>query len=160
MKRSVLAEIISATVLAAAAACCASCNWLPDWPETGKSDEVEIPMDEVLTVEEFLAGDFAGDTVWVSGFIVGGLDSGGSVDFGCTGSVIGTAVILADAIDCSEEDECMALQLTKSAHKEVLALDSPANRDAILGHEIYVQGKATTYKKIPALTNLCQYKLE
>ena len=164
MKRSVMAVIISATVLAAAAASVASCIWMPDFLETEKdkekTEEPDIPFDEVLSVGELIAGDFAGDTVWIRGYVVGGLSSDGSIDFCCEGTVLGTAVMLADADDCTDSDECMALQLTKKAHKEVLGLDKEANRQKLLQHEIFVQGKVTTFKGYPALTNLCNYQLK
>lgn len=163
MKRIVMAVVISATMYAAAAVTLTSCTWMEEWLETqqnDKSDKPEIPLDEVISVAELATGDFAGDTVWVRGFIVGGLASDGTVDFGCEGDVMATVVILADAADCDDPDDCMALQLTKKAHKEALAVSEKAIRDKILHQEIYVQGKATTYKKLPALTNLCAYQLE
>ena len=163
MKRIVMAVVISATMYAAAAVTLTSCTWMEEWLETqqnDKSDKPEIPLDEVISVAELATGDFAGDTVWVRGFIVGGLTSDGTVDFGCEGDVMATVVILADAADCDDPDDCMALQLTKKAHKEALAVSEKAIRDKILHQEIYVQGKATTYKKLPALTNLCAYQLE
>ena len=163
MKRIVMAVVISATMYAAAAVTLTSCTWMEEWLETqqnDKSDKPEIPLDEVISVAELATGDFAGDTVWVRGFIVGGLASDGTVDFGCEGDVMATVVILADAADCDDPDDCMALQLSKKAHKEALAVSEKAIRDKILHQEIYVQGKATTYKKLPALTNLCAYQLE
>ena len=163
MKRIVMAVVISATMYAAAAVTLTSCTWMEEWLETqqnDKSDKPEIPLDEVISVAELATGDSAGDTVWVRGFIVGGLASDGTVDFGCEGDVMATVVILADAADCDDPDDCMALQLTKKAHKEALAVSEKAIRDKILHQEIYVQGKATTYKKLPALTNLCAYQLE
>ena len=162
MKRSVMAVIISAMALAALAASATSCVWMSDFLETEKekTEEPDIPLDEVLSVGELLAGDFAGDTVWVHGRIVGGISTDGSVDFGCAGTVLGTAVMLADDPDCTEEDDCLALKLTKKAHKEVLGLDKEENRKKILNREIYVQGKVITYKGFPALTNLCEYRLE
>ena len=54
MKRSVMAVVISATVLAAAAASTTSCIWMSDLLETEKekekAEEPEIPLDEVLSV--------------------------------------------------------------------------------------------------------------
>ena len=81
MKRSVMAVVISAMVFAAFAATVTSCTWMEDLLETEpkKSEEPEIPMDEVMNIGELLAGDFAGDTVWVRGFIVGGLTSDGRI---------------------------------------------------------------------------------
>ena len=159
-----MAVVISATVFAALAAMVSSCTWMEDFlkteSETGKSDEPDIPMDEVLNIGELLSGDFAGDTVWVRGFVVGGLASDGTVDFGFEDEVLGTVLVLADIDDCTDPDECLLLQLTKKAHREVLGPDSPANREKVLSQLLYVQGKVTTYKKMPALTNLCQYKLE
>ena len=164
MKRSVMAVVISATVLAAAAASTTSCIWMSDLLETEKekekAEEPEIPLDEVLSVGELIAGDFSGDTVWVKGYVVGGLSSDGSIDFGCEGTVLETAVILADDDDCTEPDDCLALKLTKAAHKEALGLDKEANRKKLLRRGIFVQGKVTTFKGYPALTNLCDYQLE
>ncbi|MBQ1753899.1 MAG: hypothetical protein II002_03075 [Bacteroidales bacterium] len=161
MKRFVKAAVISAT-LAAAAVIPTSCTWMEDYFKTGtgKTEEPEIPLDEVLSIEELLAGSFVGDTVWVRGHIVGGLSSDGVIDIGCQGSVVANALIIADEADCTEPDDCIVLQLTKKAHREALAPDNPANREKILYQTIFVQGKVTTYKRIPALTNLCQYKLE
>ena len=161
MKRFVKAAVISAT-LAVAAAIPTSCTWMEDYFKTGtgKTEEPEIPLDEVLSIEELLAGSFVGDTVWVRGHIVGGLSSDGVIDIGCQGSVVANALIIADEADCTEPDDCIVLQLTKKAHREALAPDNPANREKILYQTIFVQGKVTTYKRIPALTNLCQYKLE
>lgn len=169
MKRNVMAVIISAMMYAAAAAvtvcALASCTWLDEvWStyttEQTKEKEPEIPMDEVLSVAELLAGDFAGDTVWVKGCVVGGLLSDGSVDFSCEEAVLGTAVVLADDTDCDDENDCVVLHLTKSAHKDALGLDKPANRDKIYHQEIYAQGKVATHKGYRSLTNLCNYKLE
>lgn len=161
MKRFVKAAVISA-ILAATAALPSSCTWMEDFlkTETGKTDEPDIPLDEVLSVEELLTGSFVGDTVWVRGFIVGGLTSDGTIDFGCRGEVLSNVVILADEPDCTEADDCLALQLTKKAHREVLGPDNASFATKILYQAIFLQGKVTTYKRIPALTNLCQYKLE
>ena len=62
MKRFVKAAVISAT-LAAAAAIPTSCTWMEDYFKTGtdKTDEPEIPLDEVLSIEELLAGSFVGE---------------------------------------------------------------------------------------------------
>ena len=62
--------------------------------------------------------------------------------------------------DCTEPDDCLALKLTKAAHKEALGLDKEANRKKLLQRELYVQGKVATFKGYPALTNLCNYQLE
>lgn len=164
MKRSVMAVVISAMLLAASAAMVSSCTWMEDFLETGsgtgKSDEPVIPMDEVLNIGEVLAGDFAGDTVWIRGYVVGGLASDGTVYFGFEEEVLRTVLVLADLDDCTDPDECLALQLTKKAHREAIGPETPANREKVLHHLLYLQGKVTTYKKMPALTNLCQYKLE
>ena len=161
MKRFVKAAVISA-IRAAAAALPSSCTWMEDFlkTESGKTDEPDVPYDEVLSVEELLAGSFVGDTVWVHGFIVGGLTSDGAIDFGCLGEVLSNVVILADEPDCTESDDCLALQLTKKAHREVFSPDLASFGTKILHQALFVQGKVTTYKRIPALTNLCQYKLE
>lgn len=165
MKRNVMAVIISAMMYAAVAVAMVSCTWMDEvWATYNADKEKEkapvIPMDKVLSVAELLAGDFAGDTVWVKGCVVGGLLSDGSVDFSCEDAVLGTALVLADDTDCDEEDECMVLHMTKAAHKDALGLDKAANRDKIYHREIYAQGKVSNHKGFCALTNLCNYKLE
>ena len=163
MKRIVMAGIISATMYAAAAALSASCTWMQDPIETqqGTGDEPEIPLDNVLRVAELMGGHFAGDTVWVRGFIVGGLAADGTVDFGCTsGDLLTTAVVLADKKDCAEPDSCLVLHLTKKVHKEALGLTLGDNKERLLLQRICAQGKVATHKGFPALTNLCQYQLE
>ena len=161
MKRSVMAVLISAMLFAAAAASVASCIWMSD--STGTEQETtegpDIPLDEVLQVEEVIEGNFLGDTVWVKGCVVGGLLADGTVDFDCAGEVQGTAVVLADDAGCTDADECLVLKLTKKAHKEALAVDG-GRKDDILHHTLYIRGKVTTYKKMPALTNLSDFKLE
>lgn len=163
MKRIVMAVIISATMYAATAVVTTSCTWMEEFWQSemgkGKTDEPKIPMDEVLSVNEFIDGDFAGDTVWVKGVIVGGLTADGSIDFGCEGEVSEKAVVLADDEDCDDPDECLVLQLTKNAHKEALDV-SGSNKSKVLQRTLYIRGKATTYKKHPSLTNLSDYKLE
>ena len=165
MKRMVMAVIISAMMYAAAAVTATSCTWMDEvWASyekgSDKADEPEIPMDEVLSVEDLLAGEFAGDTVWVRGFIVGGLLSDGTVDFSCGEEVLGTVVVLADDMDCDDEEDCMVLHLTKKAHKEELGLDQAAVKSKIYHQQIYVQGKVASHKGFTSLTNLCNYKLE
>ena len=165
MKRMVMAVIISAMMYAAAAVTTTSCTWMDDvWSSyskgSDKTDEPEIPMDEVLSVEDLLAGEFAGDTVWVRGFIVGGLLSDGAVDFSCGEGVLGTVVVLADDVDCDDEEDCMVLHLTKKAHKEELGLDQAAVKSKIYHKQIYVQGKVASHKGFLSLTNLCSYRLE
>ena len=165
MKRIVMAVIISAMMYAAMAAVSTSCTWMDEvWAtynqEKDKEKQPEIPLDEVLRVEELLAGDFAGDTVWVKGLVVGGLLSDASVDFNCGDGVMGTAVVLADDADCDDEGECMVLHLTKKAHKEELGLDQAGVKEKIYHQVIYAQGKVSTHKGFRSLTNLCNYKLE
>ena len=109
---------------------------------------------------ELGTADCAGDTVWVQGYIVGGLTKDGAVDFACDTAVTATALVIADNPDCRNAGECAVLNLTKAAHKQALGLDNLANKAAVFHRKIYAQGKASTYKSFPALTNLCQYQLE
>ena len=119
-----------------------------------------LTLATAFLASELGAADCAGDTVWVQGYIVGGLTSDGTVDFACDTAVTGTAIVIADRADCRAPGECAVLHLTKAAHKQVLGLDNPANKPTIFHRKIYAQGKATTYKKFPALTNICEYQLE
>ena len=165
MKRFVRADIISATLITAAAVLSSSCTWTEDRfkkdkQEEGQAMETTIPMDQVLSVADLVTGRFAGDTVWVQGYIVGGLTAAGAVDFDCDTALTATALVIADRADCRTPAECAVLNLTKAAHKQALGLDNPANKPTVFHRKIFAQGKATTYKKRPALTNLCQYQLE
>lgn len=164
MKRFVRADIISATLFAAAAVSLASCTWTEDpfksKEKQGTEKEIAIPMEQVISVAELATGRYAGDTVWVQGYIVGGLTKSGAFDFDCDTAVTSTALIIADSVACRTPALCAALNLTKAAHKEVLGLDKQVNKATVYHRKIFVQGKAATYKKIPAITNLCQYKLE
>lgn len=164
MKRIVMAVIISAMMYAATAAVTTSCTWMDEvWSSFNREqqeEEPEIPMDQVLRVDQLLSGSFAGDTVWIRGVVVGGLRSDGSVDFSCDDAVVGTAVVLADDADCTDPDACMVLHLTKKAHKEALGLDQSGVKEKIFHQGIYAQGKVATHKGYPSLTNLCDYRLE
>ena len=119
-----------------------------------------LTLATAFLASELGTADCAGDTVWVQGFIVGGLTKDGAVDFDCDTALTATALVIADRADCRTPAECAVLNLTKAAHKQALGLDNPTNKPAIFHHKIFAQGKATTYKKFPALTNLCQYQLE
>ena len=101
-----------------------------------------------------------GDTVWVCGYIVGALNEAGEIDFTCEGNVSPNAVIIADDAQYRNPEECAALNLTKTAHKAELSLDRPENKAEVFHRRIYVRGKAVTYKKFPALTNICEYIIE
>lgn len=119
-----------------------------------------LTLATAIRASELATADCVGDTVWVQGYIVGGLTADGVIDFACDTAVTGTALVIADRADCRTPAECAVLRLTKSAHKQALGLDSPANKAAIFHRKIYTQGKATTYKGYPALTNLCTYQME
>ena len=131
----------------------AACDdlFLPDQPAGPPADAYDVSD----------AREHPGETdVWVQGYIVGGLTKDGAVDFDCDTALTATALVIADRADCRTPAECAVLNLTKAAHKQALGLDNPANKPAVFHRKIYAQGKATTYKKFPALTNLCQYQLE
>lgn len=119
-----------------------------------------LTLSTAFSASELGAADCAGDTVWVKGFIVGGLSGDGTIDFDCDTAVAATALVLADTPECRNPGECAVLHLTKAVHKQALGLDNAANKAAVFHRKISAQGKATTYKKHPALTNLCDYQLE
>ena len=119
-----------------------------------------LTLATAFLASELGTADCAGDTVWVQGYIVGGFAADGSIDFDCDTAVAATGIVIADAPDCRTPAACAALQLTKAAHKQALGLDNPANKSAVFHRRIYARGKATTYKKCPALTNICEYQLE
>lgn len=161
MKRFVQAGIISAIACAALAAITASCTWTTVSKEQeNKTEEPDIVPEDLCSIAEVLQGKFVGDTVWVQGYVVGGLTEAGSIDFVCDTTLAGTALVLAEQPDCQDPGLCVLVRLTKAAHKEALGLDNPANRPNVLHHRITLQGKVTLYKKLPALANICQYKLE
>lgn len=119
-----------------------------------------LTLATAFLASELGTADCAGDTVWVQGYIVGGFAADGSIDFDCDTAVAATGIVIADAPDCRTPASCAALQLTKAAHKQALGLDNPANKAAVFHRRIYARGKATTYKKCPAITNICEYQLE
>ena len=158
-KRMVMAGIISAVLYAAAASALTSCDWMELFQNEDETEELTVPMDEVLEVSEVVAGSFLGDTVWVHGFVVGGLQADGTIDFACGEDVMPTALVIADTADGSDPAQCLVLQLTKTSHKQELGPDT-RGWDSLLRRSIYVQGKSAIYKKRPAINNICQYKLE
>ena len=161
MKRFVQAGIISAIACAALAAATVSCTWMTVTKEQENKTEVpDIPPEELCSIGDVLQGLFVGDTIWVRGYVVGGLTEAGSVDFVCDTTLAGTALVIAEQPDCQDPGQCILVRLTKAAHKEALGLDKPANRPNVLHHRITLQGKVTLYKKLPALANICQYLLE
>ena len=119
-----------------------------------------LTMATAYSVAQFATADCANDTVWVWGYVVGTIVSEGSVDFDCGAETAANNLAIAASPDVREATACAGIYLSKSAHKNALNLADPANRAAVLHRKIYVQGKAYTYKKFPALTNLCDYKLE
>ena len=112
------------------------------------------------SVAELAAADCAGDTVWVWGYIVGTIQGEGVVDFVCDTTTASNNLAIAASTDTRDAAACAGIYLSKAAHKKVLSLNDPANKAAIFHKKIYVQGKVYTYKKFPALTNLCEYQLE
>jgi len=112
------------------------------------------------STSQLAGGDFAGDTVWVWGYVVGTVLAEGEVDFDCSGETAANNLAIALSPDVRDASGCAAVYLSKGAHKSVLNLAEPANRASVLHHKLYVQGKVYTYKKFPALTNLCDYQLE
>ena len=119
-----------------------------------------LTMASAFSVTQLSAADCAGDTVWVWGYVVGAILGEGSVDFDCGADTPATNLAIAASPDVRDPSACAGIYLSKAAHKNALNLADPANRAAVLHHKIYVQGKAYLYKKFPALTNLCDYKLE
>ena len=156
MKRFVKAGIISALMAAIAAAAMTSCAWMPD-PEEPET-QVEIPTD-ALSVGELLASGRAGDTLWVWGYVVGAILKEKTVIFGCDSLVPANNLALAGSPSAEAVDSCMAVQLTKSAHKAALSLADTLNRP-LLHRKLYVRGKVSTYKKFISVTNLCEYLIE
>ena len=113
-----------------------------------------------FSVEAFRAADCAGDTVWVWGYVVGTILAEGTVDFTCDTATAGNNLALAASPDVRDAGSCIGIYLSKAAHKNVLSLAVPDNRAAVLHRKLHVQGKAYTYKKFPAITNICDYQLE
>ena len=119
-----------------------------------------LSMATAYSVAELAAADCAGDTVWVWGYIVGAILAEKTVDFDCDTVSAGNNLAIAASPDVRDPAACAGINLTKAAHKAALSLGDPAIKAAIFHRKIYVQGKATTYKKFPAITNLCDYQLE
>lgn len=119
-----------------------------------------LSMATAYSVPDFLAADCAGDTVWVWGYVVGTIEGEQEVRFACDTASAGNNLAIAPTVDSRESASCAGVYLSKAAQKNVLNLKDPDNRERVFHHKIYLQGKAYTYKKFAALTNLCDYKLE
>ena len=119
-----------------------------------------LSMATAYSVAELAAADCAGDTVWVWGYIVGTIQGEGVVDFVCDTTTASNNLAIAASPDTRDAAACAGIYLSKAAHKKALSLNDPANKAAVFHKKIYVQGKVYTYKKFPALTNICEYQLE
>ena len=119
-----------------------------------------LSMSTAFSVPSFIEAGCAGDTVWVWGYIAGAITDEGTVDFSCDTVTFDGNIALSPAPDTRDATSCIGIHLTKSAHKAELGLNSASNRASLLRRRIHIRGKACTYKKFPALTNICEYKLE
>lgn len=119
-----------------------------------------LSMATAFSVPELAASDCAGDTVWVWGYVVGTIVAEGTVDFTCDTASAGNNLAIAASPYIRDQAACAGIYLSKAAHKSVLNLNDPANKEAVFHRKLYVQGKSYTYKKFPAVTNLCDYRLE
>ena len=119
-----------------------------------------LSMTTAFSVSSFIEAGCVGDTVWVCGYIAGAIVSDGTVDFDCDTVSFDSNIALAPSPETRDASSCMGIHLTKSAHKAELGLNSASNRASLLRRRIHIRGKACTYKKFPALTNICEYRLE
>lgn len=119
-----------------------------------------LSMATAYSVADLAASGCPGDTVWVWGYIVGSVVDEDKVDFACDTSGTGFTLAIAASPVESSPSQCAAVRLTKGVHKAALGLDDIANKANVYRRKLYVQGKTTTYKKFPALTNICDYRLE
>ena len=126
--------------------------------DTGIGDG--LSMATAYSVSELTAADCAGDTVWVWGYVVGTIVDDLTVDFTCDTSTAGNNLAIAASPEIRDAKACAGVYLSKAAHKNALNLKNPANKDTVFHRKLYVQGKVYTYKKFPAVTNLCDYRLE
>lgn len=119
-----------------------------------------LSMATAYSPEEFATADCAGDTVWVWGYIVGTIVAEGNVDFACDTVTSVNNLAIAASPDVRTASACTGIYLSKNAHKTALNIGNPDIRAITFHRKIYVQGKSYTYKKFPAITNICDYKLE
>jgi len=113
-----------------------------------------------MSVDNVLAGNFKGDTLWVYGFIVGVITDEESIDFDCKDNTIDGNIVIAAATDVSSVDKSLGVYLSKAALKSELGLNSDAKRKQLMGHRLFVKGKVDVYKGIPTIKNICDYQVE
>lgn len=100
--------------------------------------------------------------VWVKGYIVGSIPTGGSTTV-ISGMVFGTAdaattnVVIAPTPDCTDYNKCVSLQLPTGTIRTALNLSAnPGN----LGKAVAVKGDLMKYCGGPGVKNLTDHKLD
>ena len=102
------------------------------------------------------AARHVGDTVWVWGYIVGGDCTADKVNFFTEDISSTTHIAIASSLSASKRSDCMAVELSKAAMRNVLNLvDNPQ-----LKHKkVYLRGKVTNYMgSWPGIKNLSDYQ--
>lgn len=110
-------------------------------------DEDDIP-NEILTVDEFIWGDFGDSYVCVEGFIVGDCKAHKKNAEWEPPFSYNTAILLADEVGETNIDKVISIQLMNKDMKEIFALcDHPEN----YGKRARFYGKKQTYLGIPGM---------
>lgn len=102
-----------------------------------------------------------GSGVWVKGYIVGSMPTGGSstvlsgTNFS-TADAATTNMVIAPTADCTDYTKCIGIQLPTGAVRTALnLLDNPGN----LGAEVALYGDVMKYCSGPGLKNVSKYTL-
>lgn len=107
-----------------------------------------------------------GSNVWVSGYIVGSMPTGGSsttlsgTQFGLTDAAV-TNIVIAPTADCTDYNKCIGIQLPTEANapgvRSSLNLkDNPGN----LGAKVTLYGDVMKYCGGPGLKNTSKFEIE
>lgn len=149
---------------------------------TGKADEFEIDGVEVST-GEFADGDGNAESpynvkqivamnpqsttaavatgVWVKGYIVGSMPTGGSsttlagTSFGLADAAT-TNLVLGPTADCTDASKCIGVQLPTSMRDALALANVPGN----LGKVLAIKGDVMKYCAGPGIKQPTEYKLE
>lgn len=135
-----------------------------DTPGTDKGDGSETApysVSQVIALNPTSTQDAVATGVWVKGYIVGSMPTGGSSTV-LSGTVFGiedaatTNFVIAGSADEKDFSKCIGIQLPASM-RDALAL---ANKPANLGKEVALCGDVMKYCGGPGLKNLTAYKLD
>ncbi len=131
-------------------------------PEGDGSETNPYNPAQVIAKNPSSTTDAVESEVWVQGYIVGSMPTGGSsttlqgTSFGLTDAAT-TNLVIAPLPDCTDYTKCVGLQLPTGAIRNALNLASNPDN---LGKLVAVKGDLMKYCGGPGVKNLTAYKLD